>query len=150
MSIPGTPGPIPPNSLPGQGQTPGADSANPAAKSGQTSGVAFGQHMEQAGEPAGATAPPHGTQGPNEAMNIGGIDPLQQANGIRDEIASIRDNLEQMKASGKIDESDGQLQLWRMLDLQTRVQDVHFRVELVTKVVEQGTSGIKQISQTQA
>lgn len=153
MSIPGAPGPVPPT--PGQtpgsspANTPGADSANPAAKAGDAQGVAFGAHMQPAAQPNAAQQ----TQAANDTQRVGkvgNIDPLEQAKGIREEITSIRQNLEQMQATGKIDPADGQLQMWRMLDLQTRVQDVHFRVELVTKVVEHGTSSIKQISQTQA
>jgi len=147
MTIPGGPSPIQPNQIPGQ--TPGAEAGNPAEKAGQTPGAAFGEHMQSAQQPDAAQQ----VQAPAETQRVeqtGRIDPLEQAKGIREEIASIRENLEQMRASGKIDESDGQLQIWRMLDLQTRVQDVHFRVELVTKVIEHGTSSIKQISQTQA
>lgn len=157
MSIPGAPGPVPPTPGNTPGSSPagspadlaGADSANPANTAGDTQGVAFGSHMQPAAPPDAAQQ----TQAANETQRVGkidNIDPLEQAKGIREEITSIRQNLEQMQASGKIDPADGQLQMWRMLDLQTRVQDVHFRVELVTKVVEHGTSSIKQISQTQA
>ena len=42
------------------------------------------------------------------------------------------------------------VQLMQLFDLQTRAHDVAFRVELLTKVVEQGVKGVTQISATQA
>ena len=151
MTIPGAPGPIqptPPTNMPGA-----AGGAGPTGGAQQTGGAAFGQKLDG---PAGADVP-----GANPANNASPIDatakvefkdgtnPLDQAAGIRDEIASIREQFEQQIADGKVPASDAQAQVWKLLDLQTRVQDVAFRVELVTKVIEQGTGGIKQLSQTQ-
>ena len=79
-----------------------------------------------------------------------GTNPIEQAKGIRGEIQQIRADLEARAKAGEIDSNDTRVDTWRLLDLQTRAQDVAFRVELVTKVVEQATSGVKQISQTQA
>jgi len=137
MTIPITPAAIP---TPPPMQNLGGPAAGP------TPGVEFGQKVNpQQGADAtsrvGEVKPPQFKDGPN---------PLDQAEGIRSEIARIRADYESKVVSGELKPGDGQVQVWRMMDLQTRAQDVHFRVELVSKLVDQFAGGVKQLSQTQA
>lgn len=144
MPIPGA-GPVPPT--PSQNLT--TQQTTDAASPTKTPGAAFGQKMDAAKGAADAAAT-QAQQQVTAAQAPAKTDPLSAATSLRQEIAQIRADLEKQKVAGKIDEKDGQIQLWRLFDLQTRAQDLHFRVELVTKVVEHGTSSVKQISQTQA
>jgi hypothetical protein len=135
--IPVTPPPIP---------TPPVQDMAGANPSFSAPGVEFGQKLN----PADAT---QGTQAVGDVKKVefkDGTNPLDQANGIRDEIARIRADYESQVASGQLKPGDGQVQVWRLMDLQTRAQDVHFRVELVTKLIDNVSGGIKQLSQTQA
>ena len=136
--------PIPP-SMPPTPPPGGADAAQGAAGSNPAGGVPNAQ-FDQKMTP--------GVQNAQQPQPVGrielkdGISPFDQVKGIRDEIASIRSEMEaKAKAGGEVE--GGQVNLWRMLDLQTRAQDVHFRVEMVTKMVEHATGGVKQLSQTQ-
>jgi len=40
--------------------------------------------------------------------------------------------------------------MWKLFEIQQRVQDLSFRMQLVSKVIEHGTSSVKQLSNTQA
>ncbi len=62
--------------------------------------------------------------------------------------ADIAAEIERMRAG--LDPSDPRTQVWKLMSLQNRAQDVHFRVELVSKLVDQFAGGVKQLSQTQA
>lgn len=141
MPIPPTPPPTPPPSPAGADAAQGpAGPAGPNAPGGiqdaQFNSKMAGVENTQQVQPTGRI----------ELKD--GINPLDQVKGIRDEIASIRNEMEaKAKAGGDVE--GGQVNLWRMLDLQTRAQDVHFRVEMVTKLVEHATGGVKQLSQTQ-
>ncbi len=137
--------PINPAGVPNLPPPSPAGGAGPVGGGGAP-GVEFGQKMNspQAAE---------GSQKVGEAGRVefkDGTNPLDQAQGIREEISRIRGEYESQIAKGEIKPGDGQAQIWRLMDLQTRAQDVHFRVELVTKLIDNVSGGIKQLSQTQA
>lgn len=148
--------PVIPPTLPANLMTPGVGAAAPGAMPGagqtqgiQNKGVEFGQKLAEARQPDAVQAI-HAPQPANPAALPAGVNPLNQIEGIRGEITSIRQQYEQKVARGELKPGDPQLETWRLLDLQTRAQDVAFRVELVTKIVEHGVGGVKQLSQTQA
>lgn len=147
MEVSGTPGI--PNQPPQPGGVDGPGAGQEVGKT-ESVGAAFGSHMQPPGVDAAQGADAVSGIDPARVQMPDGTNPIEQAKGIRSEIQQIRADLEARANAGEIDSNDTRVDTWRLLDLQTRAQDVAFRVELVTKVVEQATSGVKQISQTQA
>lgn len=137
---------------------PPAPAANPAggAQGLLTGGDASTQGSSFADRLQGPEAPNFDNPSANP---VGGVEKsaqvtqpnlIEQFDAIRTEAAEMRAHTQQQVAEGKLGADDKSVQLMQLFDLQTRAHDVAFRVELLTKVVEQGVKGVTQISATQA
>ena len=80
---------------------------------------------------------------PAEQRDMLSLDMFKQQQGLR---AEARQVFEQMR-DGKL---HGVEAMGRLMDLQMRAQEVSFRLELASKVIEHGTTGARTMLQTQA
>ena len=119
-----------------------ADQANPAG------GSSFADRLQGPATPDFADASP--VAGVEKTPSVNRPSLIEQFDAIRTEAAEMRAHTQQQVAEGKLAPDDTKVQLMQLFDLQTRAHDVAFRVELLTKVVEQGVKGVTQISATQA
>ncbi|MEM7624460.1 MAG: hypothetical protein AAF333_02405 [Planctomycetota bacterium] len=136
--------PIPPApAAPGNaaGNTPAGNAA---------SGGSFADRLQGPEAPAFAHAEASPVAGVEKSAQVNQPNLIEQFDAIRTEAAEMRAHTQQQVAEGKLGADDKSVQLMQLFDLQTRAHDVAFRVELLTKVVEQGVKGVTQISATQA
>lgn len=74
---------------------------------------------------------------------------LDGCDGVLEQVRKENASLIEAYKSGEVGATDRPLMMMKMLDSQIKVQDLSMRVELATKLVEHGTTSVRQISQTQ-
>lgn len=166
----GIPIPIPQTSLPTPGIGAGGPNGAVGAPGKATDGEAFRAKMEapatgqpnpttEAANPTNSANSANSTNSANktdavtnrnEVPNAEGLIKSTEERNMGKLIDRNRQIWEKKLEAGEISEDNHQLQTWRLMGVQQRVQEIHMRVEMVTKVVDHGTQSVKQLSQTQA
>lgn len=126
---------------------------NMPAATPQTTGATPNPAQAGAPEPTKAFAVPDQSQAPADPTRVrGGPGALDAAGTVDmyrqfDQVGPrVRELLERLRTA---DPHDPRI-LGEILSVQLEVQQISFRVELVSKVIEHGTSGTKTVLQTQA
>jgi len=148
MPVPGAPGAAPqPQAKPetqGPGQEPGGADFKDKLSSGQPEqATGAPNEVNQVAQKPDVQDPSKVNEAQKTAMAELLADPVQGRQALSREAATL---VQQYKA-GKVDPQE---LTWKLFDLQMKAQDLSLKSELVSKVIEHGTSGVKTVLQTQA